>query len=415
MGTKLNRVLSNSTPRTTANLLVWRHVQFAEDFLTEEAKKMKLKFEKVIKGKSRKSPRWEQCAKKTAGLDDHYALYRTEGSLTNAVGSMYAKAHFPESKKRTMEEIVESIRDEFRVMLEELNWMDQDTRAKALNKIDLMVSHIAYSKEILDTRILDQFYDGLTLRRETGYLDNILQLKQWINSYHSKEFRKLRDPQSWKTHGGAAIVNAYYEAKQNSMIFPAGFLDGIFFQEDRPLYMNYGSIGVVVGHEITHGFDDRGSQNDATGALVNWWEAETKERYVEKTACVIHQFNNFTVEVLGETLNVNGINTQGENVADLSGLKAAIRTYEKIVDRWGEEPGLPGLSYSGRQLFWVSYARNWCSVRRPASLKDQVLTDPHSPARFRINGPISNQPKFSEDWSCPLGSPMNPVEKCEVW
>ena len=106
-------------------------------------------------------------------------------------------------------------------------------------------------------RTLDQFYDGLTLRRDTGYLDNILQLKQWINDYHSKEFRRLRDPQSWKTHGGAAIVNAYYEAKQNSMIFPASFLDGIFFQEDRPLYMNYGSIGVVVGHEITHGFDDR--------------------------------------------------------------------------------------------------------------------------------------------------------------
>ena len=309
--TNLNRVISNTTPRTIANLLMWRHVQFAVDFLTEEAKEIKLEFEKVIKGKSRKSPRWEQCAKKTAGLDDHSALYRTEGSLTNAVGSMYAKAHFPQSKKKMMEEIVGRIRKEFRTMLEELDWMDEDTRAKALNKIDLMVSHIAYSNEILDTEILDQFYDGLTLRRENGYLGNILQLKQWINSYHSKEFRKVRDPQSWKTHGGAAIVNAYYEAKQNSMIFPAGFLDGIFFQEDRPLYMNYGSIGVVVGHEITHGFDDRGSQNDATGALVDWWQPETKERYVEKTACVINQFNNFTVEVLGETLNVNGINTQG--------------------------------------------------------------------------------------------------------
>ena len=251
--TKLNRVLSNATLRTTANLIMWRHVQFAVDFLAEEAKELKLKFEKVIKGKSSKSPRWERCAKKVAGLDDHYALYRTEGSLTNAVGSMYAKAHFPEGKKKAMEEIVGSIRNEFRVMLQELNWMDENTRARALNKIDLMVSHIAYAKEILDTGILDQFYDGLTLSRETGYLGNILQLKRWINGYHSKEFRKLRDPQSWRTHGGAAIVNAYYEAKQNSMIFPAGFLDGIFFQEDRPLYMNYGSIGVVVGHEITHG------------------------------------------------------------------------------------------------------------------------------------------------------------------
>merc|ERR1712037_768543 len=119
-----------------------------------------------------------------------------------------------------------------------------------------------------------------------------------------------------------------------------------FFQEDRPLYMNYGSIGVVVGHEITHGFDDAGSQSDAYGVLVDWWEPETKQLYVEKTQCVIDQFSNFTVEVLGETLNLNGINTQGENVADLGGVKEAIRTYEKIVERWGEEPRLPGLSYS---------------------------------------------------------------------
>ena len=196
-------------------------------------------------------------------------------------------------------------------MLEEVDWMDEDTRARALKKADLIKSHIAYSKEILDSTVLDAYYEGLALKKETGYLGNILLLKQWINAYYSKEFRLKKDPQSWKTHGGAAIANAYYEAKDNTINFPAGFLDGVFFQEDRPLYMNYGSIGVVVGHEITHGFDDAGSQNDAYGVLVDWWEPETKKRYVEKTQCVIDQFSNFTVEVLGETLNLNGINTQG--------------------------------------------------------------------------------------------------------
>ena len=225
--------------------------------------------------------------------------------------------------------------------------MDEDTRARALKKADLIKSHMAYSKEILDGAKLDAYYDGLTLKKETGYLKNILILKQWINAYYSKEFRLKRDPQSWKTHGGAAIANAFYCANDNTINFPAGFLDGVFFQEDRPLYMNYGAIGVVVGHEITHGFDDAGSQSDAYGVLVDWWEPETKKRYVEKTKCVIDQFSNFTVNVLGETLNLNGINTQGfqffsffnliphpgENVADLGGVKEAIRTYEKIVER----------------------------------------------------------------------------------
>ena len=314
---KLKVVMSNASPRTIANLLMWRHVQFAVDFLPEEAGAIKLQFEKVIHGKGSKSPRWELCAKKTAGVDgngeaeEDYFFYLAEGSLTNAVGSMYAKVHFPESKKEVIDNIVQNIRKEFRVMLEEVDWMDEDTRTRALKKADLIKSHIAYSKEILDSTLLDAYYEGLALKKETGYLGNILLLKQWINAYYSKEFRLKRDPQSWKTHGGAAIANAYYEAKDNTINFPAGFLDGVFFQEDRPLYMNYGSIGVVVGHEITHGFDDAGSQNDAYGVLVDWWEPETKKRYVEKTQCVIDQFSNFTVEVLGETLNLNGINTQG--------------------------------------------------------------------------------------------------------
>merc|ERR1719200_81897 len=183
-----------------------------------------------------------------------------------------------------------------------------------------MTPNIAYAKEILDDRLLEDFYDGLVISK-ASYLKNYLQLKIWISKYYANELRKPKDPKSWKTHGGAAIVNAFYNPAENSINFPAGFLDGVFFQEDRPLYMNYGAIGVVVGHEITHGFDDAGSQNDAYGVLVDWWEPETKQHYVEKTQCVIDQFSNYTVDVLGETLNLNGINTQGENVADLGGVK----------------------------------------------------------------------------------------------
>merc|ERR1712080_655437 len=230
-----------------------------------------------------------------------------------------------------------------------------------------------------------------------------------------KEYRKPIDTHGWKTHGGAALVNANYKAEENSMYFPAGIFDGGFFQPDRPLYMNYGAIGIVVGHEITHGFDDQGSQNDWKGTVVDWWEADTKKQFLEKTQCIIDQYNNYTVEVEGETLNLNGINTQAENIADNGGIKVAYHAYSQLTRRHGEEPSLPGLQYTPRQLFWVSVARLGCKARRPASLKNQVLTDVHSPGRFRTIGALVNRAEFSRDWNCPVGTAMNPAKKCQVW
>jgi len=210
-------------------------------------------------------------------------------------------------------------------------------------------------------------------------------------------------------------VNAFYNPEENSIIFPAGFLAGTFFQADRPAYMNYGTIGLVIGHEITHGFDDQGSQKDGEGNLINWWSPVSKKQYVHKTQCIIDQYSNFTLDIDGEEMNVNGVNTQGENVADNGGLKQAIRAYRRMIEKHGSEPTLPGLPYTQDQLFWLSSASIWCSKKRPAKLKNQVLTDPHSPARFRINGPFKNRPEFAKAWDCPIGSPMNPVRKCEVW
>lgn len=195
--------------------------------------------------------------------------------------------------------------------------------------------------------------------------------------------------------------------------------------------MNYGGIGFVVGHEITHGFDDQGSQKDGDGNLVDWWEPQTKKKYLEKAQCIIDQYGNYTVDVGDETLNVNGINTQGENIADNGGVKEALRAYNQYVAKNGAEGVLPALGYTQKQLFWLSGASVWCSVYRPEKVKNQVwrkliyqprlslvfqvLTDPHSPAQFRVNGPFSNMPEFSEDWNCPVGSPMNPVKRCSVW
>ena len=258
------RDMIGSVPaRTQANYIVWRNIKSMMGFLSEEARKITLAYSKVLTGKSHQSPRWEKCVKATSGLGGNY-LYFYEGSLTNAVGAMYAKKHFPPTEKEIADEMVENVREEFKKMLDELSWMDDATKVRAQKKADQITPHIGYANEILDDNLINEFYKGLNIENDS-FMKNFLRLKKFISAYYIKEFRKPIDKQDWRTHGGAAIVNAFYNGDENSIQFPAGILDGVFFKADRPLYMNYGAIGFVVGHEITHGFDDQGSQKDGDG------------------------------------------------------------------------------------------------------------------------------------------------------
>jgi len=408
----LGTLLPNTEKRAVANYMVWRYVKYMMTFTDKEGLDIKLAYDSILSGKQSKSPRWEICVKSTQYPNKPF--YHEQGSLANAVGSMFARQYFPIENKAVADEMVTTVREEFKLMLDELDWMDEKTRSKAHEKIDLMQSFIAYENEIFNNTILDSYYADLSLNSE-NYLENMLSVKRFMNKYHTDNFRAPIDPYSWNRHSGAAIVNAFYEPSENSMNFPAGFIDGVFFQADRPAYMNYGALGVVIGHEITHGFDDHGSLFDAFGNLVNWWEKETKEKYLEKAQCIIDQYGNYTVDVNGETINLNGVTTQGENIADHGGVKESIRAYDRLIARTGPEPRLPGLPYSQNQLFWLSGGAMWCQVSRPEALKEYILTDPHSPARFRINGPFSNMVEFARDWNCPAGSPMNPEKKCRVW
>jgi len=408
----VKQLIAKTDPKVVRNYMMWRYVMGSFGYMNEEARDITLEYSKVLSGTTTQPPRWETCVKRTAGLSG--SLYWYEGSLTIAVGSMYARKHFPLDKKNIADEMVTKIKKEFKIMLDELSWMDEPTRKEAHKKVDTMSPWIAYAKEILDNDLINEFYEGLEINEES-FINNHLTLKKFINYYYNKEFRNPVDKKSWKTHGGAAIVNAFYSPSENSIQFPAGILDGLFFQADRPSYMNYGAIGMVVGHEVTHGFDDTGSQRDGEGNLNDWWTPLSKKNYLEKTQCVIDQYGNFTVDIEGEFLNLNGINTQGENIADNGGYKEAIRAYNRLTEEYGEEPRLPGLNYSNRQLFWLSGASIWCNAIRPATLKSRVLTDPHSPGRFRVNGSFRNLKEFSQDWNCPSGSNMNPVKKCSVW
>lgn len=261
---------------------------------------------------------------------------------------------------------------------------------------------------------MNQLYETYELN-ETEYLRNSLQI---MRIEVNKGFLKLRQSkdEGWIT--GPAIVNAFYSSYSNQICLPAGILQAPFYDPNYPNYLNYGGIGSVIGHEITHGFDERGRLHDKNGVLypdgeTSLWTKKTIDSYKKKVQCIIDQYSDFKVDQINETLN--GEKTLGENIADNGGLKEAFRAYQVWVSKNGPEPLLPGLKYNQNQLFFINNAQIWCSKYRDQYLKYQVLSANHSPGQFRINGPTSNSEDFAKVFNCKPNQKNNPTQKCSVW
>ncbi|XP_061402137.1 neprilysin-2-like [Musca vetustissima] len=397
---ELGKLLKRTPKRTIANYMMWRIHAFSVAFLSEEFRKRQLQYATALTGRQEQEARWKEC------------VDISSGSLAISVGSLYVRKYFKEDSKSNALEMVNNIRDVFDNILDEVSWMDDKTKAEAKRKLKHMTTHIGYPDEMLDDNKLAEYYDKLDIDADK-YFESFLKMNVFGTDY---SFNKLRLPVNktdWIRHARPAVVNAFYSSIENSIQFPAGILQGHFFNAHRPKYMNYGAIGYVIGHEITHGFDDQGRTFDLEGNLVDWWEPDTQKAYLEKAKCIIEQYGNFTDRQTG--LNLNGINTQGENIADNGGIKESYIAYKRWVEKNGEEPKLPGLNYTPEQMFWISAAQTWCAVYRKETLKMRITTGVHSPNEFRVLGSMSNMKDFSKDFQCPEGSPMNPVNKCEVW
>ncbi|KAK9888869.1 hypothetical protein WA026_001089 [Henosepilachna vigintioctopunctata] len=396
----LEKLLESTPKRVQANYLMWRAAASSVSYLTEALRKRQLEYTTVVTGRTERAPRWKEC------------VDIASGSLSTAAGALYVRKYFNENARQNALEMVRDIRAEFESILRNVDWMDDETKKNAINKAKSMATHIAYPDELLDDHKLEEFYDNLELD-EHNYMRSILNLTLFGTQFSFKRLRQPVNKSDWITHGRPAVVNAYYSSIENSIQFPAGILQGVFFNADRPRYMNYGAIGFVIGHEITHGFDDQGRQFDKDGNLVDWWAPSTQKAFVEKAQCIIDQYGNFSVPEV--KLHLNGINTQGENIADNGGIKESYLAYDSWTKKYGKEKRLPGLEYTPQQMFWISAGNIWCSKYRPESLKLRVLTGYHSPGTFRVNGPLSNLDYFANDFGCPLGSKMNPRKKCKVW
>lgn len=363
-----------------------------------------LEFSRVIQGTTTLLPQWDRC------------VNFIESALPYVVGKMFVDVHFQEDKKEMMEELIEGVRWAFIDMLEKENeWMDAGTKRKAKEKARAVLAKVGYPDFIMNDTHVNEDLKAIKFS-ESDYFGNVLQTRKYLAQSDFFWLRKAVPKTEWFTN--PTTVNAFYSASTNQIRFPAGELQKPFFWgTEYPRSLSYGAIGVIVGHEFTHGFDNNGRKYDKNGNLDPWWSTESEEKFKEKTKCMINQYSNYYWKKAG--LNVKGKRTLGENIADNGGLREAFRAYRKWINdrRQGvEEPLLPGITFTNNQLFFLSYAHVRCNSYRPEAAREQVQIGAHSPPQFRVNGAISNFEEFQKAFNCPPNSTMNRgMDSCRLW
>jgi predicted metalloendopeptidase len=401
--TDLDTLLKSAELATVSNYLNLRIVSGLATETTNAMRDHAFKFNQVLTGAREPPTREKTCAD------------GANNGLGMAIGVKYIEQKFDDKAKTEVNELVEDLRVSFKEILVGATWMDDSTRALAQGKADKMKSFMAYPDWLDNKTEVERYFEGLEILEQNHFVSTE-KLSHWSGDKVLKTLRTPVDRNFWLTYPG--IVNAFYAPTYNSITFPAGILQPPFFKSGYPSFLNYGGIGVVIGHEITHGFDNSGRQFDALGNAFDWWTPETSENYDGKAKCIEDQYSSYKVMVEDVEMSVDGLLTLGENIADNGGLREAFIAYQKFVEENGIEQRLPGLEqFEPEQLFFMGYANIWCENITPAGLRNQLLTDPHSPARFRIKGPLTNNEDFSTKWNCPAGSGMNPNpdDRCILW
>ncbi|XP_073971448.1 neprilysin-like isoform X2 [Rhodnius prolixus] len=398
---KLVKLIRDTPTKVLANYLNWRVVKFFSRELNDDMRKLAFQFEQVFTGATMDQPRWKEC------------LQSTDGAMNMAVGYIYAKKYFDNAAKQVAEVMSANIKAVFSEQMDNLSWMDEETKKAAKIKVDTMSQLIGYPAWYDNSTALEHYYDGLSI--DDSHFDNVRNARSFNSLKMLKKLGEPTERSEWPISPG--VVNAYYNSQTNSIIFPAGILQPPFFSKKRTEALNYGGIGVVIGHEITHGFDDVGRHSDAHGNLAQWWSEETIQTYLEKAECFISQYGSYRIPVLDSTLltkvTVNGVTTLGENIADNGGLHSALLAYRKYEAKNGPEPRLPGLEqYSPEQLFFIAFATNWCESSTKESLLHEVLNDPHSPHKFRVQGSLENSVEFTKAFNCPSQAEK---QVCTIW
>jgi putative endopeptidase len=343
---------------------------------------------KTMTGAKEQQPRWRRC------------VGAVDNTLGEALGMQYVKKNYTPEMKKRMDELIDNLMAALRDRIMHLEWMGDATKKQATEKLNAFGRKIGYPDKL-------RGYAGLKVTRKS-YLENIRRSAEFQIARNLKDIGQPVDRTRWGFT--PPTVNASYSPQFNQITFPAGILQPPFFNFSADDALNYGGIGGVIGHEISHGFDDQGSQFDAVGNLSNWWTPDDLKNFQARANCVVEQFNGFDV---GQGLHINGKLTLGENIGDLGGLNIAYDAFQRSMKGKPRPADIDG--FTPEQRFFIGWAQVWGSKMRDEAIRQQVLGNPHADPRYRVIGPLSNMPEFAQAFGCKLPDKMVSTNPCKIW
>jgi len=387
---ELERQLKTTSLADWKIYLKWQLLNLAGNVLSNDFVMEDYHFNnEIMNGQKAIQSRW----KRMVGITDMF--------LGDALGQLYVAKYFPPDAKKKADELVSNLIAVYHDRLNKLDWMSDETKKKANEKLSTIIRKIGYPDNW-------KGYKGMEISR-TNFFQNLMNAGEWNYNYMVDKIGKPVDRTEW--HMSPPTVNAYYNPMVNEIVFPAGILQPPFFNANADDAVNYGAIGAVIGHEMTHGFDDQGRNFDFKGNLTNWWTSEDSAKFESKANMLIDQFNQYTVL---DSIHVNGQLTLGENIADLGGLSIAYEAFKRTKQGKSDEK-ING--FTPDQRFFLGFARIWAGSLRPEAQAQRIITDEHSPAQYRVNGTLSNMPEFYAAFGVKEGDQLyrKPAEQARIW
>ncbi|MFZ0320282.1 MAG: M13 family metallopeptidase [Candidatus Sulfotelmatobacter sp.] len=388
---QVNGVIESEPLDALKTYVSWQVLRNASPWLSDPFVQANFKMRQALTGQKVIQDRWKRC------------VDLTNSALGEALGQRYVELTFGADGKQRMLKMVDALEKSLNEDIENLSWMSDETRKQAAVKLEAIRNKIGYPDVYRD-------YSSVTIK--SGDLWGDIERTEEFES--KREIAKIGKPLDRKEWGMTPpTVNAYYSPAYNEIVFPAGILQPPFFDKSMDDAVNFGGIGLVIGHELTHGFDDQGRKYDPKGNLHDWWTEEDGKEFEKRVSCVADEYSNF---VAVDDLKLNGRLTLGENTADNGGARIALMALERMIadDKTGKESEkIDG--YTPEQRFFLGFGRVWCEKRRPEYERMQVTTNPHSPGRYRVNGVVQNMPEFQKAWGCKAGQPMVAENACHVW
>ncbi len=388
---QINGVIASLPLESLKTYVSWHVLRAASPWLSQPFVQADFKMRQALTGQKQIQDRWKRC------------VTLVDGSLGEALGQRYVEVSFGADGKARMLKMVGALEESLGADIQGLSWMSDETKKQAKVKLEAIRNKIGYPDEYRD-------YSSVTIKA-----GDLMGNVQRANEFEAKrQIAKIDKPLDRKEWGMTPPeVNAYYSGSYNEIVFPAGILQPPFFDKSMDDAINFGGIGLVIGHELTHGFDDQGRKMDATGNLRDWWTEQDGKEFEKRVSCVADEYSGF---VAVDNMKLNGRLTLGENTADNGGARIALAALERLIaeDKTGKE-GQSIDGFTPEQRFFLGFGRVWCEKQRPEYLRMQVSTNSHSPGKYRVDGVVQNMPEFQKAWNCKAGQPMVAENACHVW